>query len=64
MYLANLSIVTKVLSILLVTKKMKLLNCYALFYRKQVDTLNTLKTVAKTSFLVKDDEVWEKYDEI
>ena len=43
---------------------MKLLNCYALFYRKQVDTLNTLKTVAKTSFLIKDDEVWEKYDEI
>ena len=43
---------------------MKLLNCYALFYRKQVDTLNTLKTVARTSFLVKDDEVWEKYDEI
>ena len=30
-----------------------------------MDTSNTLKTVAKTRlFLIKDDEVWEKYDEV
>ena len=43
-----LSIVTKVLSILLVTKRVKLLNCYALSHLKCVDTSNTLETVAKT----------------
>ena len=34
LYLTNLSIVTKVLNVLLVTKKMKLLNCYVLSYLK------------------------------
>ena len=29
-------------------KKVRLLNCYVLSYLKWVDTLNTLKTVAKT----------------
>ena len=27
-------------------------------------TSNTLKTMAKTSLLIKDDEVWEKYEQI
>ena len=34
LYLTNLSIITKALSILLVTKKVKLLNRYVLFYLK------------------------------
>ena len=34
LYLRNLNIVTKVLNVLLVTKKMKLLNCYVLSYLK------------------------------
>ena len=34
LYLTNLSIVTKVLNVLLVTKKMKLLNRYVLSYLK------------------------------
>ena len=55
---------TKALSILLVTKKVKLLDRYVLFYLKWVDTLNILKTVAKTSFLIKDDKVLEKYDKM
>ena len=29
-----------------------------------MDTSNTLKMVVKTSFLIKDDEVWNKYDKI
>ena len=29
-----------------------------------MDTSNTLKTGAKASFLIKDDEVWEKYEQI
>ena len=29
-----------------------------------MDTLNILKTVAKTSFLIKDDKVLEKYDKM
>ena len=45
----------------MVTKKVKLLNRYALSYLKWVDTSNTLKTVAKTwFFFIKDEEVWEK----
>ena len=41
-----------------------MLNRYVLFYLKWVDTLNILKTVAKTSFLIKDDKVLEKYDKM
>ena len=40
-------VVTKALNILLATKKVKLLNRYALSYLKCVDTSNTLKTVSK-----------------
>ena len=29
-----------------------------------MDTLNTLKTVAKTSFFIKDDKVWENCEQI
>ena len=29
-----------------------------------MDASNNLKTVAKISFLIKDDEVWEKYGKI
>ena len=29
-----------------------------------MDTSNALKTVVKMSFLIKDDEVWEKYEKI
>ena len=39
------------LSILLVTKKVKLLNRWLLFCIKWVDTKNTLKTVAKACLL-------------
>ena len=45
-------------------KKVRLLNCYVLSYLKWVDTLNTLKTVAKTSFFIKDDKVWENCEQI
>ena len=41
-----------------------MLDRYVLFYLKWVDTLNILKTVAKTSFLIKDDKVLEKYDKM
>ena len=45
-----------VLNILLVTKKMKLLNRYALSYLKSMDIQNNLKTVAKNmSFVIKGD---------
>ena len=40
------SIITKVLNILFVTKKVKLLNHYVLFYLKWVDTSNILNTDA------------------
>ena len=46
--MSNLNIITKALSILLVTKKVKLLNHYLLFCLKCVGTSNTLKTVVKT----------------
>ena len=55
---------TKAFNILLVTKKVKLLNSYVLFYHRWVDTLNTLKTVAKHVFFIKDGEVWEKFEKI
>ena len=42
-----------------------MLNRYAWSYLKWVDTSNILKTVTKTCFFfIKDDEVWEKYNEI
>ena len=45
---------TKALSVLLVSNKVKLLNHYALSYPKLVDTTSTLKTVGKTClFLLK-----------
>ena len=40
------SIITKVLNILFVTKKVKLLNHYVLFYLKWVNTSNILNTDA------------------
>ena len=47
---SNLSIITKALSILLVTKKVALLNHSVLFYLKLVDTSNTLKMVVNHVF--------------
>ena len=42
-----------------------MLNRYAWSYLKWVDTSNILKTVTKTCFFfIKDDDVWEKYNEI
>ena len=56
----------KALNILLVTKKMKLLNRYVLFYHKWVGTSNILKTVEKTClfFFVRDDSALNKYNKI
>ena len=51
-----------VLSVLLVTKKVKPLNRCVLLCLKWVDTKNTLKPVA--SFVIKDDDVLDKYNEI
>ena len=56
---------TKALNILLATKKVKLLNHYVLSYLKWVNTWNVLKTVEKNmSFMVKDDNVLDKYNKI
>ena len=44
----NLNVVNKVISILLVIKKMRLLNHYVSFYLKRVGILNTFETVVKT----------------
>ena len=41
-----------------------MLNHYVLFYLKWVGIENTFKTAAETSFLIKDDKVWEKYEQI
>ena len=48
MYLKNSNIIKKALNILLVTKKMKLLHHYVLFYLKWMRTSNALKTGLKT----------------
>ena len=49
---------TKALSFLLVTKRVKLLNLYALSY---FDYIKYFENGGKNmSFLIKDDEVWEK----
>ena len=42
------NIITKALRILLITKKVELLNRYVLFYLKWVDTSDTFKMGAKT----------------
>ena len=63
-YLTNLSIVTKVIGILLVTKKVEFLNHYVLFYLKWVDTSIIFKKVVKNVFFVRDDNVLDKYNEI
>ena len=54
-----------VLSILLVTKKVKLLNRYVLSYLKWKDTKNALKTEEKNIlFVIKNDDLLNKYNEI
>ena len=54
----------KVLIILLVTKKMKWLNHNVLFYLKWMGTSNTLKLGVKTCLLIKNEKIWEKYEDI
>ena len=51
-----------VLNILLVTKEVKLLIRYVLFCLKWLDTQNTLKMVENMSFVIKDDNVLDKYN--
>ena len=41
-----------------------MLNPYVLYYLKWVGIQNTLKTGAKTCFLIKDNEVQDRYNEI
>ena len=53
-----------VLSILLVTKKVELLNRYILSYLEWVDTSNTLKTEEKFFLMIKDGDVLDKHNEI
>ena len=54
----------KALSILLVTKKVILLNHYALFYLKEWVYKYFENFGKNMSFLIKDNEMWDKYDKI
>ena len=55
----------KAISILLVTKKVKLLNYYVLILPQMSGYIKYFENGGKSmSFLIKDDEVWEKYNRI
>ena len=52
------------LSILLVTKKVEIVKPLCIILPQMSGIENTLKTGKNMFFFIKDDEVWDKYDEI